>query len=169
MTTPSGLPRAALQFWGAARGAVANRVSTAGFYQALHDAAGGFGLDAHGLTFSDVTQLRSAAVRVRNAAEAFDRAPASYAIDHRMIGQVPYGRDLAAQAATPIYQVGVNLTTVDLETGETSTDYRQVRFTNSLPATKQDLLDAIQQDAEALADTYGQAYAGHSITEVLAV
>lgn len=169
MTTPSGFPLRALYFWGAARGAVAQRVGTADFYAALNNAATAFGLPGHGLSFQTVNQLRSAAATVRNASERFDRAPAGNAIDASMIGVPPYARSLDAQAAMPVYHVGINLTTADMQTGEQSTDYRIVQFTGQLPATKADLLAQVQLDAEQLASVYGTDYVGHDVQEILAV
>lgn len=167
MTTPSGFPQRALQYWGTARGAVAQRVSTADFYQALNDAATTFGLESHGLTFQEVNQLRSAAAGVRNAAERFDRAPDTNAIDARMIGVVPYARSLDARNDQPIYQVGVNLHTTDLD-GNTDTRFVYVRFTGQMNLTKGDLLQLVQQDAEQMALDYGVQYAGHDVLELQA-
>lgn len=167
MTTPSGLSGYALAFFGAARGAVAQRVNTAGFYQALRDAGATIGTSQGGLSFSDVNALRSSAAGIRNAQEAFGRAPSEYAIDASMIGRVPYGRPLAEQNAQPMFTVGINLHTADSE-GEITSDYRAIRFTGQLPATKADLEALIAQDAEALADTYNAQYAGHDILEILA-
>lgn len=168
MTTPSGLPQKALQFYGVARGAVANRVSTADFYGALNDAASQFGLEGHGLDFATVTQLRSAAVRVRNAQEAFDRAPGGSAITGDQIGVEPYARSQADRNDSPIYQVGINLHTTDQE-GNVSTDYRRINLVGQLNMTKDDLLTLVQQDAEAMAQIYGTEYAGHDVLELLAV
>lgn len=167
MTTPSGLSRYALAFFGAARGAVAQRVNTAGFYQALRDAGATIGTTAGGLSFQDVNGLRGAAAQIRNAQTQFERAPAEYAIDASMIGRVPYGRSLDEQAAQPMYTVGIQLHTADVN-GEISSDYRAIRFTGQLPATKADLESLIAQDAEALADTYNAQYAGHDVLEILA-
>lgn len=169
MTTPSGLPIRALQFFGAARGAVNQRVSTRDFYAALNAAATQFGLESHGLTFQNVNQLRSAAASVRNAAEALARAPETNAISAQEIGVTPYARSQADRNAMPIYHVGINLTTSDMQTGETTTDYRRVRFTGQLPATKGELMRFLAQDAEALAETYGNDYVGHQLVEILAV
>lgn len=168
MTAPGGLPLKALQFYGAARGAVAQRASTADFYAALQAAAVGFGQETHGLDFKTVTQLRSAAVSVRNASEAFDRAPGGSVILAEHIGVEPYARSLADRNAMPLYQIGINLTTIDLEGNET-TDYRRIQFTGQLNLTKNDLLTLVQQDAEALAQVYGVEYAGHDVLELLAV
>lgn len=167
MTTPSGLPLSALQYWGAARGAAAQRVSTADFYAALNNAAASFGAESHGLTFQQVNQLRSAAVGVRNAAERFQRAPEVNAIDARMIGVVPWARGLDARNALPIYQVGINLHTVDLD-GNQDTRFVYVRFTGQLDITKSDLLTFVQQDAEQMALDYGVQYAGHDVLELQA-
>lgn len=168
MTTPSGLPLSALQYWGVARGAVSARLSTADFYAALRSAAEGFGPDVKIPDFATVNQLRSAAAQVRNSGEQFRKAPGSNTIDASQIGRVPYGRSLEAQAAMPIYHVGINLHTVDLNTGEQSSAYRVVQFTGALSMTKDELLSAAGQDAEALADAYGQTYAGHDVVEILA-
>lgn len=168
MTTPSGLSRRAIAFLGAARGAVAQRATTAEFYTALRAHATALQLDELGLTFHEVTQLRSAAARMRNAQDRFQAAPEANAIEANQIGRAPYGRSLDQQAAMPIYSVGITLQTMDNE-GEVTTRYTQVRFTDNLPSTKGELLTAVQQDAEALADNYNEQYAGHAIVEVLAV
>lgn len=168
MTTPSGLPLSALQYWGAARGAVANRVSTADFYAALNSAAASFGAESHGLSFQDVNKLRSAAVGVRNAADRFSRAPDSNAIDARMIGVVPYARPQDDRNALPIHQVGLTLHTVDLE-GNQDSRFVYVRFTGQMDPTKGDLLQLVQQDAEQMAIDYGVEYAGHDVHELLAI
>lgn len=168
MTTPSGLPLSALQFWGAARGAVAGRASTAEFFQALRDAADQFGGATSVPDFRTANQLRSAAASVRNAGEAFQRSPGSNVIDAAQIGRVPYGRDLSAQASMPLYHVGVELTTFDVETYRYNTDYRTVQFAGTMVMTKDELLAAVGQDAEALAETYGQFYSSHRVVEILA-
>lgn len=168
MTTPTGLPRATLQFYPNARGAVGQRVSTAGFYDALREAGATFGAAQGGLTFSDVNALRSAAAQERNAAERFARTPESNAIDATMISRAPYGRSLAAQAAMPIYQVGIQLRTSDRDTGEITERYTTVQLTGQLPPTKADLLAQVGQDAQALADAYAESYAGHDVIEIRA-
>lgn len=169
MTAPGGLPLKALQFYGAARGAVAQRVSTAGFYQALNNAAAGFGMEGHGLTFQEVNQLRSAAAGVRNAGESFTRAPGSNVIEAKYIGVEPYARSIADRDAQPLYHVGINLTTADRNTGELTTSYKRVQFTGQLSITKDTLLTLVQQDAEQLAAVYETEYIGHDVLEILAV
>lgn len=167
MTTPSGFNRRSLLFYGAARGAVAVRASTAEFVAALRAGASQLGLDELGLNLQAINALRSAAVAQRTAQENFQAAPEVNAIDASMIGQVPYGRGLAEQAALPIYEVGIQLHTTD-DTGEVTSRYTSVRFTGQLEMTKADLLAQVQQDAEALADNYGESYAGHDVVEITA-
>lgn len=168
MTTPSGLPRRALAFFPSARGAAAQRMSTADFYQALRDAGATFGNAPGGLSFQDVNQLRGAATGLRNAAERLARAPESNAIDATMIGVTPYARGLAEQATMPLYHVGVTLNTITNE-GDEQSRYTVVQFTGQLPPTKGELFAAVQRDAQALADAYEEQYAGHSVVEILAV
>lgn len=168
MTTPTGLPRSTLQFYPAARGAVAQRVNTADFYTALRDAGATFGATPGGLTFTDVNALRSAAAQERNASERFQRVLESNAIDASMISRAPYGRSLATQAAMPIYHVGINLTTVNKDTGEEAERYVTVQFTGQLPDTKAALLQQVGQDAQAYADNYDEFYYGHTTVEIRA-
>lgn len=168
MTTPSGLPVSALQYWGVARGAVSARASTAEFYGALNDAAESFGNGGHGLSFQEVNQLRSAAVGVRNASESFLKTAADTVISARQIAVPPYARSQDDRNSSPMYSVGIMLHTMDDE-GETTSAYRQIRFTGQMDFTKGDLLALVQQDAEALADAYSQQYAGHDVVELVAV
>jgi hypothetical protein len=168
LTSPSGIPRAAFQFYGAARGAVAQRASTADFYSALRNAGATFGAGQGGLTFGDVNAIRSAAAQERNSAERFQRMPDANAIDASQISRAPYGRSLEAQASMPIYQVGINLTTINKETGESVNRYTTAQFTGQLPATKGELLAQVQQDAQALADNYDEFYIDHSVIEIRA-
>lgn len=168
MTTPSGIPRASLQWLGAARGAASNRASTADFYQALRDAGALIGKNQGGLTFGEVNQLRSAAASLRNAQERFQRAPDGDALDASHIGQAPYGRSLDKQAAMPIYNVGITLNTITNE-GDDRSRYTTITFTGQLPPTKAELLLQVEQDARAYADQYEEEYAGHDIVEILAI
>lgn len=168
MTTPSGLPLKALQYWGTVRGAVAQRASTADVWGAIRDMAAASGLPNLGISLQDFNQLRSAAVGVRNAGETLAKAPAEWGLNSSMIGVTPYARSLADRANTPQWSVGMYHTTADLE-GNESTDYRMVRFTGQLPATKADLELALEQDAEALADKYGRTHVGIESYELLAI
>lgn len=167
MTSPSGIPRSAFQFYSTARGAVAQRASTADFYTALRNAGTVIGTNQGGLSFGDVNALRSVAAQERNAAERFQRMPESNAIDASQISRAPYGRTLEAQAATPIYQVGITLTTQDQE-GNQVERYTTVQFTGQLPGTKAELLAQVNYDAQALADNYNEFYVGHDVLEVRA-
>jgi hypothetical protein len=167
VTTPLGFNRRSLAFYSSARGSVANRESTADFVAALRAHATALGLDELGLNLQDINQLRSAAVRQRTAQERFQASSDANAIDNTMIGAPPFGRSLEAQAAQPIYEVGINLHVANDE-GEVTTQYTQVRFTGDMTMSKADLLAAVQYDAEALAQGYGGNYAGHDVIEITA-
>lgn len=168
MTTPSGLPLKALQFWGTVRGTVAERGSTADVWAAINSHAANLGLESTGLTLQSFNQLRSAAVSVRNSGEAFRDAPGGSAVTAEHIGLTPYARPLADRNATPQWLVGFTHITADDE-GNESEQYRTVRFTGQLPATKNDLLNAVTQDAEALADQYNSNFIGIDNPELLAI
>lgn len=168
MTTPSGLPLKALQYWGTVRGAVAQRASTADVWAAINDYAANQQMTSTGVSLQDFNQLRSAAVGVRNAGERLAKAPAGNAIDSSMIGVTPYARAQTERNNTPQWSVGIYHTTSN-DAGDESTDYRMVRFTGQLPATKADLELAIEQDAEALAEKYGRTHVAVESYELLAI
>lgn len=157
MTTPSGLPTKALQYWGVARGAAAIRANTADTWAAINNYAQSQGQQSAGISLQAFNQLRSAATRVRNADEAFAAAPHETSMDPNWSSSPPWARELGLQAAVPQWQVQFDHTTQD-EDGIQSTNRRTVVFTGSLPPTKGDVIDQVNQGAEALADNYGNQH-----------
>lgn len=168
MTTPSGLPKKALQWWGVASGAVNQRASTADVWAAINSAAAAQGQDSAGITLQGFNQLRSAAVQVRNSAAALTAGQDANGIDASMIGKAPWGRPIGDQNAAPQYQLRFLHTTTDMAGNEESA-YRTIVFTGQLSATKAELLAQVERDAEALADKYNTdhvATAEHTIFAV---
>lgn len=157
MTSPSGLPLKALQFWGATQGAVANRGSTADVWAAINAAAAANGMASPDLSLGDFNRLRSMAAGVRNSSEAFGRGQIGSAITSDMIGTPPWARPLGEQNALQMTQVTFLHTTTD-GAGNLFNDYRSVMFTGPLPATKAELLDQLNEDSQALADKYDSAH-----------
>lgn len=168
VTTPSGLSRSALQYWGVASGAVADRAGTADVWAAINAHATSMGRDTAGLSLSDFNQLRSAAAGVRNSGEALAAGRAESAITGDMIGTPPWARTLGEQNAQPLFQARFQHTTTDLD-GNESTDWRTVTFSGGLPATHGDFMTALGHDAEALADKYGTAHVGIDSITLLGV
>src|SRR5487761_1974693 len=134
MTTPSGLPLKALQFWGTTRGAVAQRLDTAGVWAAINSHADSLGLAKAGINLQTFNQLRGAAAQVRNASDAFNSSPGGSAVTSEHIGLTPCARSLGDRNNTPQWLVGFTHVTANME-GEESEQYRVVRFTGTLPPT----------------------------------
>lgn len=168
MTTPSGLPTKALQYWGVAMGAAEQRANTADTWAAIRDASAQFGNDRLGLSLQDFNQLRSAATGVRNSSERLNRAPEANTIDQSMIGLTPYARSQADRNATPQWSARFLHLTTNTEGDETE-EWRMVRFTGQLPTTVGELMTAVQQDAQALADKYGTEHVSFSGLALLAI
>lgn len=163
MTTPSGIPRSALQYWGTVRGAVGQRASTADVWAAINAHAATQGRETAGITLQGFNAMRSRAVQVRNAAEALNSGLGGSQIEGHMLGNVPWQRDLNAMNAMPMYQATFTHTTANLD-GEESSETRTVTFTGALPGTLDDFNTALNHDAEALADKYGTVHVG--ITDI---
>lgn len=157
MTTPSGLPIRALQYWGVASGAVAARATTAEVWAAINAAAQANGQESAGLTLGDFNKLRSAAAGVRNASEYLAQGNPESVIEDAMIGSPPWARPLSEQNAAPMFQARFLHTTADDE-GNESADWRTVTFSSGLPPTLDAFHTALQQDAEALADKYNSQH-----------
>lgn len=168
MTTPSGLPTKALQFWGVATGAVASRATTAEVWGAINDAAAAMGMSSPGLSLRDFNTLRSQAASVRNASERLDSGQFESQITGDMIGTPPWARDLAERNAAPMYQVRFKHDTADSE-GFITSDWRTVVFSSGLPPTLAAFHDALDQDAQALADKYNTDHVAVSSVTILAI
>lgn len=161
MTTPSGIPIRSLQYWGTVSGTVNQRGSTADVWQGIKDAAAANGLDAPGLSLGDFNRLRSAAVGVRNANEAFNRLAPADSLQAPQIAMAPWARSLAEQDALGKFQVRFLHTSTDAE-GNESSAYKFTVFTGALPATKGDLLNVVDQAGQAMADEYETEFVGTS-------
>lgn len=168
MTTPSGLPRKALQWWGAAMGAVSQRASTADVWAAINAAAAAQGQATAGINLRGFNALRSAAVQVRNSSEALAFGSDTAPVDVTMIGRAPWGRPIGDQNAAPQYQIRFLHTTTD-ENGDEQSNYRTVVFTGQLPSSKSALLEQTERDAEALADKYNSEHVATSEHTIFAV
>lgn len=103
---------------------------------------------------SALAQLAGYAYRIENATNVVLGADDADAIHSGMVAAAPWGRDLAEQAATPMWQVKFTMTFIDQE-GNQQTEVKTSVFSDVLPDTIADLKDAISQDAQALSQKYG--------------
>lgn len=158
----------ALAYWGEIEYAAANRFTTADLWASLRQAASNLGLESPGVTLAQVNELRHLATGIQAGSRRLERIdPSSSITDARLIAEAPWSRSLAERSALPMYQVRYQHT-IDGPNG-VETAWRTSTFKGALPRTLGDLLDAIGEDAENLADKYGGAHVGVSSMQILAV
>ena len=123
------------------------------------------------LAFRDYTGLSvlyGYARRMFNASQTVRNADDADYIQSQHIAIPPWARDETAQNANPIWHVTYEFTTLD-ENGFESTEYKTSVFEQSLPSTVGDLKDAVNEDAQALADKYGRQLLSVGLHQILAV
>lgn len=158
----------ALAYWGEIEYAAANRLTTADLWASLRAAAAELGQESPGVTVQQVNEVRHLATGIQAASRRLERIdPSSSIRDGRLIAEAPWSRSLAERSALPMYQVRYQHT-VDGPNG-VETAWRTSTFRGELPRTLGDLQDAIDEDAENLADKYGGAHVGVSAMQILAV
>lgn len=158
----------AYAYWPQIEYAAARRMPTADLWATLRDAAAELGLDSPGVTVQQVNQVRSWATGIQAASRRLERLDPSYSIsDGHLIAEAPWARSPGEREALPMYQVRYEHT-VDGPNGP-ETNWRVSTFRGSLPRTLGDLQDAIEEDAENLADKYGGAHVGVGSLQILSV
>jgi hypothetical protein len=159
--------RAALAYWPTIEHAAANHLPTADLWAALNGAAAELGLDSPGVTLQGVNTIRSLATQIQATSARLERTDPTYRMEGNLISEAPWGRSLAERDAMPMFQVRYQHTTVG-PNGE-ETNWRTSTFHGQLPRTVGDLLEAIEEDAEHLADKYGHSHGGTSAHQVLSI
>lgn len=105
MAWPEGIPNWLKNVWGLISGDVASRMTTAQIIDSLRPYAaaqpGGFG--PKGVIY--VSQLRSAAVQIRSAADAIAKAEMKGTITAEMIRDAPWARSAIQQSLDPQYAI----------------------------------------------------------------
>lgn len=101
-----------------------------------------------------IAQLYGYARRLENAGNAFTAADPGKFIDANMIADAPWARPEQEQATYPIYNVKFTYTYLDASGVQQSTTKTSV-FRDGLPQTVGDLISAVLDDAEAMANKYG--------------
>lgn len=142
------------RFWGAAVAAVNQRVDTSGFWQAIRSAAESSGLQLPPGGFRAITQLRSAAVRQREATAAFQTLPDSAVLSPVVAPTAIWSRDLETMAMFPKLQATVEVTTVG-PNGELATRPLTINNIEYVPyMTAGELRDVISSGVEGLVSNY---------------
>lgn len=116
----------------------------------------------------DLAVLYGYGRRMANAAGALGAADANAVIDFTMIGVPPWARDEQVMNTTPIWHVSFDFSYIDAA-GNAVTDIRTSVFEMTMPETVGGLTDALQEDAQALADKYNVELTGIQLREILAV
>lgn len=100
-----------------------------------------------------MAELAGYAIRMENASETLLAADQADALHSGMVAAAPWGRDLQEQSTSPTWQIKFTMTFLDQE-GKQQTEVKTSMFYDSLPGTVGELTDAINQDAQGLADKY---------------
>lgn len=107
------------------------------------------------VAFNDV---RSAAVKLREAASNLSDAPDSYAITRAHLAALPYGPGPSATGGPRVFDVRVAYTALRL--GQEESDYVTLRYTGGLPATVGELRAEAEDVTASLVEGYGAALTG---------
>jgi len=163
--TPS--QRELMQYWGTIENAVSVRASTADLWTAVSAAAEAAGNPLTDVSAADMSVLRGAAARVRNAAEVLASVTQDTALNVTMIAEAPWSRPLAEQNAMPAWQVRFQMTTI--EDGNEVTGWYTTLFEGALPDTTELLTAAVEEDGNAIAGSYDVGFGGIGSLQILAV
>lgn len=158
----------ALAYWPQIEYAAAAGLTTADLWGIIGDAAAELGLATPGVSAIDVSRLRGVAGGIQNAARILDATPDERALESRMFAQAPWSRPLAQQNAAPEYHVRYQHTVIN-SAGEEETIWHTSRFVGRYPATLAELREAVNEDAEQIADKYGAEHVGVAGLQLLAV
>ena len=156
-----------MALWGSIESAVSQRASTADLWSAAREASLAEGVPLTGVSATDMSGLRGMAAQMRNASEMLATAGAGASITGDMVAQTPWSRPLSEQNALGIWQVRYQHTVI--EDGQPVTAWRTSIFEGGLPPTVEQLNQAVNEDALAVADSHGTSNVGISGLQILAV
>lgn len=157
--------RRATQYWKSIEAVTLAGGSTQELWAAINAHAQALGYESAGISIFDVNALRSRAVANRGALQNLDALGPDDLITGPAIGRAPWERDLNRQNALPMWQVSFeHHIRVD---GEDVTIWRSTMFQGSVPRTRRELELALDEDAERMADEYGQEHVGIGAYSIL--
>jgi hypothetical protein len=159
--------RKLLLYWGNIQQSVTARASTADLWAAVRSAAAAEGTPLSGVRIQDMNGLRSIAASMARSQRDLAALRPDSVITGAMIGRDLSSRPLTDQALAPRYLVRFEHDV--LVDGQLQTVWRSSFFDGALPSTKGDLLNALEQDAVAMADDYGTTHVGVGRFQIAAV
>jgi hypothetical protein len=156
-------------YWNLAVEQAGNRTGSASFISIAASLAREAGGTISFNTAKALPVLYGYASRVRNAGESIRNASDETFIGPEHVAVPPWAREETAQLAAPIWHVTYLFTAAN-SAGIVSQEYKTSIFEHTgFPQTVGQLKDAIQADAQALADKYGVNLINVDLHQVLAV
>lgn len=138
------------RYWPEVYGGAAARLSTSDMFANIRDRASDLGLPSVGVSAVAISQLRSYASRMINAANTLNGSDPSLALASGMISEPPWSRSTVEQATMPIYHVGFDHT-IQNDEGIVTTVRQTIIITGTLPSTVGELNGLVAQEAALLA------------------
>lgn len=166
MTNPGRLNLAAM--WGEIQRGVSERLSTAELWGIVRDAAQARGFEGVSGGLSQMNALRSTAAAIRDAAGRFNRADMSALITPEYFAPDINAQSITGRSLTPVYRARF-VQTVRTVSGESVATHRTVSFPFQLPPTKSMLIEELNLNAQAMAETYGEEHEGIGEIEITVV
>ena len=167
MPDTAGAWERAKRFWGAIEYAAQTGMTTADLWANIREAALEQDLASPGVTVQDVSVLRGVAGRIVGTGRQLQDAPGNRVVSGRYVAEAPWARSPGARKAAPEWHFRF-LHTVEQD-GEQIQQWRTVRFQGQRPRTVAELLSAAEEDADHLADEYGQTHVGIADWQLLEV
>lgn len=159
--------RQLLAYWGNIQQSVAARANTADLWAAVRAASPAEGVALKGVRITDMNTLRSIAASQQRSITGTSGLLPSQVLTGDVIGRDLSSRSPQDQLAAPRWIVRFEHD-VTVE-GQLLTLWRSSVFEGILPATKGDLQNQLEADAQALADDYGTTHIGIGRFSIAAV
>jgi hypothetical protein len=140
--------------WGVIQAAVEGRANTASIFQAVRDEAESLGMDTPAGMWQAVNELRSIAVQMRNAGEAFNRASPDTTFSYQLAPLDVNARAPDDRALFPEYVARFDLQATG-PNGEAITRTLTMRDSWAPGITVGDVTDAVTEAAIGMSQRYG--------------
>lgn len=153
MAEPEDIFAKSMTFYGVVQASVSAGESTAQLFERINAEAERLGVNLPTTGAVAFNQLRSMAVKLRNASADLSAAPATHAIVADYLAPLPYGKGQPAAGGPRLFDVRVNYSAV--RNGQVEGDYVTLRYTGGLPATVGELRAEAADVTSSLVEGYG--------------